>query len=144
MPPNGGKEPDAKLSEETDTCHMMVWEIICSVPRRKTIQLDKRPPGTFAKLEGLRKNENAEKAKRQTEILGTVHTISVIILGLVRISSQHSRPSQLLTNFHTSEKLFISSEWLAESKILNFFFMLWTKAPNINPLSTQSLNIAKN
>ncbi|PKU41398.1 regulator of g-protein signaling 17 [Limosa lapponica baueri] len=29
------------------------------------------PPGIFAKLEGLRNNENVEKAKRQTEILDT-------------------------------------------------------------------------
>jgi len=28
MPPNGGKEPDAKLAEETYICLVMVWEII--------------------------------------------------------------------------------------------------------------------
>lgn len=69
------------------------------------------PPGTFAKLEGLRKNKNGEKPERKTEILETVCTICTIILeGLLRISSQHSSPSQLCTNFHTCEKLFISSE----------------------------------
>lgn len=52
------------------------------------------PPGTFAKLEGLRKSENGEKAKRQTEILETVCIIYTIILEvLLRINSQHSSPS---------------------------------------------------
>lgn len=69
------------------------------------------PSGTFAKLEGLRKNENVEKGKRQTEVLETVFIIcTTVIEGLLRISSQHSSPSQLCTNFDTSEKLFISSE----------------------------------
>lgn len=59
------------------------------------------PPSIFAKLEGLRKNENIEKAKRQTEILETVCAICTANLGLLNISSQYSTPSQLRTNFHT-------------------------------------------
>lgn len=51
-----------------------------------------------------------EKLKGKTEILETVCTIHIISLeGLLRIRSQHSSPSQLCTNFHTSEKLFISA-----------------------------------
>lgn len=75
------------------------------VPRRKIISLNKgppSPPSIFAKLEGLRKNENIEKAKRQTEILETVCAICTANLeGLLNISSQYSTPSQLRTNFHT-------------------------------------------
>lgn len=58
------------------------------------------PSGTFAKLEGLRKNENVKKAKSQTEVLETVCVICTTVLeGLLRISSQHSSPSQLCTSF---------------------------------------------
>lgn len=60
------------------------------------------PPAIFAKLEGLRNNENVEKAKMQTEILETVCAIcTAIVEVLLNISSQYSTPSQLCTNFHT-------------------------------------------
>lgn len=83
MPPNGGKEPGAKLAEEINTCDVMWRDVTWRSERPYVVYQGEKPfhwtegppspPGTFAKLESLRKNENGEKSKRQTNLGDSVY-----------------------------------------------------------------------
>ena len=64
------------------------------------ILLDKGPPSPLSIIAKIKKNENVEKHKKQTDMLMAVHAICTTILeGLINISSQYSL--HLHTNSYT-------------------------------------------